>query len=79
MRTMQAVGQEFYTELLRHHFGCEWSEQNSSLISTDEETQRANPFQVAGARFEAELLRRFHHDRSFEVVDQPGQEKFEEQ
>ena len=60
MRTMQAVGLEFYTELLRHHFGCEWSEQNSSLISTDEELVETNPFEVDGGRFEAELLRRFH-------------------
>ena len=59
MKTLQEVGREFYAELLCHHFGCEWSEQNSSLISTDEEPPKANPFEVAGGRFETELLRRF--------------------
>lgn len=79
VRTITEAGEAFIEALLQRHFVCMRIEYTIALSTTDEETQRANPFEVAGGQFEAELLRRFHHDRSFEVVDQPGQEKFEEQ
>ncbi len=60
---------------LQHYFECQpvrqgtlveqvlskpCSKTDANLRTTDEERVGANPFEVAGGRFEAELLRRFH-------------------
>lgn len=83
-----------FMEGLHHYFECQpvgqgalvqqvlskpSNKTDANRRTTDEELVGGNPFEATGGRFEAELLRLFHHDRSFEVVDQPGQAEFEEQ
>lgn len=58
-KKVDEAGEEFLEEWFQHHLGCGIFGQSVAMRTTDEETQRANPFEVAGGRFEAELLRRF--------------------
>lgn len=58
--TINRLADKFLEELFQHHLGCGIFGQSVAMSTTDEETQKANPFEVASARFEAELLRRFH-------------------
>ena len=53
------LADKFLEELFRHHLGCGIFGQSVAMSTTDEETRKANPFEVAGGQFDAELLRRF--------------------
>lgn len=58
-RKVDELGNGFLEELFRHHFVCEGSGYNPFLGMTADEFWQANPLEMAGARFVAELLRRF--------------------
>ena len=61
--TINRLADKFFEELFQHHLSCGILGQSVALSKTDEETQKANPFEMAGEQFKADLFMYFHNQK----------------